>query len=745
LEIRLSNPPPSSPDRRHIGLWGATGIGVGSIVGGGILALAGTAFSVAGPSAVLAFALNGVIAFLTALSFAEVSTKFPQSGGAYTFAKRVLSVESAFAVGWVVWFASIVAAALYALGFGLFAAAAIQGIWPTAPEWISDRSTVCVMALAATALYALSLSRRAGGGGAWFNIAKLIVFSILLAAGFWVLAGRSSEQVSNALTPFFAGGAIGLISAMGFTLIALQGFDLIAAVAGEIRDPERNIPRAMLGSLGVGLVVYLPLLMLIALVGFPDTTNVTAASRDNPETIVAVAARHYLGDFGYWLVVVAAILSMLSALQANLFAASRVAQSMALDRTLPEAFARVRGEARIPVVAICVTAAISAVIQIVVTDISSAGAAASLIFLITFALVHGIAILVRRRSTRRPPPFRTPWFPAVPVVGGTACIALAIFQGFAVPSAGAIVAVWLGAGGMLFIGWFARGARLADDHTAARDPDLLRLRGLSPLVLVPIANPTHAGALVSVANALTPPEAGRVLLLSVITAPQNWDIEENPEPLDNAQAVLKASIQMAAEQGMVPESMTTIAPEPWSEIIRVAKERRCECLLLGLSKLDGENKKKPLNRILNEVEANVVVLRAPAQWTPEKAERILIPLAGHGGHDRLLVRLLSSLSRTSSPTITVLKVMPASTSPHRLAIAERGLRARAKDLHIVGPIEVKAIAHDDAIQAIVEEAASYDLLVLGTQRTGRQRMFGPFARAVSEATDAPLLMISRWG
>ena len=108
------------PGHRTLGLFGATGVGVGAIVGGGILALAGTAFATTGPSAVLAFILNGLIALMTALTFAEMATSFPESGGTYTFAKKVLSVEAAFMVGWVVWFASIMAAVLYALGFGAF-------------------------------------------------------------------------------------------------------------------------------------------------------------------------------------------------------------------------------------------------------------------------------------------------------------------------------------------------------------------------------------------------------------------------------------------------------------------------------------------------------------------------------------------------------------------------------------------------------------------------------------------------
>ncbi len=103
-----------------MGLLDATGVGVGAIVGGGVLALAGVAFATTGPSAIVAFALNGGIAVLTALSFAELASRFPESGGTYTYARKVLTVEAAFAVGWVVWFASVVAAVLYALGFAVF-------------------------------------------------------------------------------------------------------------------------------------------------------------------------------------------------------------------------------------------------------------------------------------------------------------------------------------------------------------------------------------------------------------------------------------------------------------------------------------------------------------------------------------------------------------------------------------------------------------------------------------------------
>jgi len=260
--------PGTANDGRHMGLWGATGIGVGAIVGGGILALAGVAFAATGPSAVLAFGLNGVIALLTALSFAEVSARFPLSGGTYVFAKKVLSLDAAFVVGWVVWFASIAASALYAVGFASFASLAVEGILGTClgKSVTLSQPVVIAFSLGAILVYAAILLRSNAGGGQWINVAKVLVFVVIILGGIVYVWHQPFADVISQLDPFFAFGSVGLIQAMGFSFIALQGFDLIAAVAGEIREPERTIPKAMLLSLGIALAIYIPLLLLVATV-----------------------------------------------------------------------------------------------------------------------------------------------------------------------------------------------------------------------------------------------------------------------------------------------------------------------------------------------------------------------------------------------------------------------------------------------------------------------------------------------
>ena len=740
---------PGEAEERHIGLLGATGLGVGAIVGGGILALAGTAFAATGPSAIVAFALNGVIALLTALSFAEVSSKFPQSGGTYTFAKRVLSVEAAFTFGWVVWFASIVAAALYALGFGQFAAIVIADVWRRTagdpPAWVLGRPMVCGLAIAGTLYYTVSLVRKAAGGAQWANLGKVVVFAVLIACGLWALPVRSGADAVGTLRPFFVFGASGLFQAMGFTFIALQGFDLIAAVAGEIRDPERNIARAMLYSLGTALLIYLPLLFVVATVGMAPGQSVADVGQENPETIVAIAARNYLGEFGYWLVLVAAILSMLTALQANLFAASRVAMSMARDRTLPRLLARVDRQRKTHVPALLATALVVIFILLALPDVAAAGAAASLIFLITFASVHWIAILVRRRDVKHPPPFRTPWFPAVPIVGGLSCVALAVYQGVTVPSAGLIAAIWLAAGGLLFMGLFATRAKIADASSTARDPGLAGLRGRSPLVLVPLANPDNAGGLVGVAHALAPREGGRVMLLSVVVAPPGWRPDQDPRPLENAQSVLGQAIAASVTAGLYPEALATVSEDPWKEISRVARGHRCESLLVGLSRLSEDSVGTPLDHLMSQVDCDIVVLRAPKGWQLADVQRITVPLAGRAGHDRLLARLLASLSRSHPSEIAFLRVLSEKTTPQERRLGERDLKRRAHDL-CWADSETIVVASDHTVDVVAAHADKSDLLILGGQRVSRRhKLFGQFALQVARKTSCPIMLLSRRG
>ncbi|MCO5165727.1 MAG: amino acid permease [Planctomycetes bacterium] len=727
---------------RHIGLFGATGIGVGAIVGGGILALAGTAFATTGPGALVAFALNGVISIVTALSLAELASAYPQSGGTYVAARRVLSVGAAFNVGWIVWFASIVAAALYALGFASFALGSIAALAPDL-TWAGRPGVVTATAVATTALCTLLLCRSPGSGGNGVNVLKVVVFSALILGGAWAW-WRDAPPALERLQPLFPGGAAGLFTAMGYTYIALQGFDLIAAVAGEVKEPRRVLPRAMLLSLAISLAVYLPLLLLIPVVGVPSGETLASMAARHPEGLVARAAGAFLGPTGFWLVMGAGVLSMLSALLANLFAASRIAQAMARDRTLPVALERVDADRGTPAVALAITGAIVGATLLVVSDVASAGAASSLIFLVTFALAHLLCIVAR---VRRPDHegFRAPGWPALPAMGALACGALAVFQGVTVPAAGVITGAWLVLGAVAYLGVLAPRARIVDAASEAADPELLALRGRSPLVLVPVANPVNAPTLAAVAACLSPPRLGRILLLNVVAPPASLeDAEHDLAPMSRA---LSQSLAASLRAGVTRvECMATVSGEPWPEIARVSALHRCDVTLLGMSSLSDPAVRARLEDFAGRMPGNLAILRAAPGWQPALVRRVLVPMGGRGVNNALRARLLTALHGASDDALEVrylVVVPPGTTEARRAALADVWTELVKEESEARSTVEV--VEGADVAGLVLARAADSDLLVLGINRVDRsRRVFGPvITRLVDDAPGAVMVIGQR--
>lgn len=733
----------SSSVPRTIGFFGALGIGVGAMVGGGILALAGVAFAVSGPSAILAFGLNGLIAFVTALSFAEMASANPQSGGTYTYAKKALSLQVAFGVGWIVWFASLVAAVLYALGFGAFAIFALQQIPLNGYQWIFELGIMPVLvALGAVGYFAYKLTRNTGDGSAFINIGKLLVFAILIAGGLAVFVQTPFSHITQSLDPFFSEGFSGVLAAMGYTFIALQGFDLIASAAGEIKNPEKTIPKAMVGTLAVGLGVYLPLLFVMITVGVQPGESIAELSAEYPETVLAVAAQNYLGAFGFWLVLVAGIFSMLSALQANLFAASRIALKMANDRTLTHHLSYIDDTYGTPVTSIFVTCGIVALLVLILPDVAAAGAASSLIFLITFALAHVIMILMRNRGYEENKTFRAPFFPVLPIAGMIACIGLALFQAIVEPAAGIISLFWLLIGSALFMSFFVKKAEVIEASEQALDPDLVRLRGLSPLVLLPISNPANAESMVFVANALAPPVVGRVLLLSIVT-PSN-EKDDLQKKLTDSRDVTQYALQASFEAGLRPDTLTTIAEHPWEEIERVAKVHNCRSLLLGLSDLNDFQTNQNLEKLVKHVKSDVVVFRQPfSGWKITQARKVLIPVAGFGSHDPLRARVAASLWRASQPEITFIQILPSNT-PEKICQNNQVKLSRFARRIIPGKTEVSIIPNDDVKGELIKQANEHDLVIMGLGKPGaHEKAFGSIALSLAEKTKTALIFISK--
>ena len=727
---------------RTIGLLGATQIGIGAIVGGGVLVLAGPTFLVTGPSAVLAFALNGLLALLTAMSFAEMVGQDPRSGGAYAFGRRVLSVRVAFGLGWMLWFAYIVAGVLYALGFGIYGArllirlAEVSGL--SSPNWLATHGGAVSLGILALCAYTISLIRHRSGGGKWSAWGKVAVLGVLVVSGVWVFVTGDVGASTARLTPFFSDGTTGLLSAMGMSFIAFQGFDLIATVASELKSPQRNAQRAMFYSLGTAIAIYVPLLLVVACVGTGSYANIGALAEAGSDTLMATAVGHFMGPVGTWLVLIAAVLATLSALYANLLAASRIAQTMAQDGTLPWIMGTHHPIHGTPSMAVYSSALAMGALLFMLPDLSAAGSAASLIFLVAFAMTHCTAFLARRRGGGvAGDGFKSPLFPFVPIFAGGACLSLAIWQAVREPHAGGITLVWLGLGFVLYKSLFAFQAQVIDAAAEAGDSELIRMRGRSPLMLVPVRNPQTARALVQLASVLTPPQVGKVMLLSV-----NQSSAMNPsDEIDASLAPLRAGLEAAHRHGHAPFAMTTSATDPWAEIARVAAEQGSERLLLGLTDLTGPATVDHLESLVNRVGCDLSILRAPSDWDIGSIKKVLVPVGGRGKHDQLRARLLASLARAHGVEITLLRIVPTDMTPTQVEQIKRGLERRAR-AELGHRSSVQVVQSEAPQSVILEQAAGVDLLILGLQRGPDNRVaFGSLSIDVAQKTQVAMILL----
>jgi nucleotide-binding universal stress UspA family protein len=330
-------------------------------------------------------------------------------------------------------------------------------------------------------------------------------------------------------------------------------------------------------------------------------------------------------------------------------------------------------------------------------------------------------------------------------VGGLACIGLAIFQAIAVPRAGIITVLWLLAGGTLFLTLFERRARVMDASSTGFDPELMTLRGRSPLVLVPVANPQNADAMIALADALVPADFGRVLVQTVVVAPPDWQPDDEPKPIQNAQAVIRELVRASVNSGIRVETLTTISSRPMDEIARVARLHQCETVLLGLSEIYKDSAGTELESLLGALDANVVVLRSRKDWRLGDATKILIPIAGHAEHQHLRALLLGSLLRDTRREVTFLRILPTTASPDDVRRTTRDLARLAED-EVRHECKVEVLQHDDALAAVAQRADEADLLILGIQRHGRRKkLFGGFTREIAQRTSCPMIVMSRRG
>ena len=395
-------------------------VGMGAMIGAGIFVLTGLAADIAGPAALLVFALNGVVTAFTGVSYAELASAIPKSGGGYVFVREVFSGPTSFLMGWMLAFAYMIAGALYALGFSSNFVEFVHLYWaglPTGPVWH------IVYALVVVSLFALlnAVSTEASGGAETVvTIIKIII--LLVFAGFGAFAVEGGN-----LEPFFPGdrASVSLVQAMGLTFIAFEGYDLIATVTEEVENPRENIPKAIFISLVATVAIYLVVVWVA--IGTLGADKLGRAG----ETGIAEAATSFMPTIpllgkGAALIVFGAVFSTVSALNAVVIASSRVVFAMGRENQLPNPLGQISATFGTPLAAVVASAAVM-LVSVLLLPIEQVGRVSSLFFLVSFVVVNWSVIRLRRQRPNMTRPFEMPLYPYIPLLGIALNLVLAYF------------------------------------------------------------------------------------------------------------------------------------------------------------------------------------------------------------------------------------------------------------------------------------------------------------------------------
>ncbi len=378
---KSSNAPTCGSQKKNLGFVELIAIGVGGMIGGGIFSILGLAVDISGHAAPFAFLIGSVIAVVAGYSYVRLALTYHSDGASFTYLEKAFPKMLAIAgiAGWTIVVGYIGTLSLYAFTFGAYTSH-LFGLTDSPLLRMFFSGGILLMFLGINLLGASTMGKAE-------DIAvyiKISLLALLAAVGFYTIdPSRVRPLFDHGASSVFLGGAL--------IFVAFEGFQLITNAVCETRDPERNIPRGLYGSIGITSVIYV-VIALVA-VGNLDVSAIHAAE----EYALAAVAKPILGTFGVVLVDVAAMLATASAINATIFGASHLAYEISNDNLAPKAFS-FRNRTGVPAAAAVVITAIS----VALTALGSLEVIASFSSL-TFLLVSiGVCIanLRLRENTR---------------------------------------------------------------------------------------------------------------------------------------------------------------------------------------------------------------------------------------------------------------------------------------------------------------------------------------------------------
>jgi amino acid transporter/nucleotide-binding universal stress UspA family protein len=714
---------------RNLGLFSATMIGIGGMIGAGIFALTGIAAGIAGSSVALVFILNGLLTLPTAMAYAELASSLPRAGGGYAIIQEGLGGANGFLAGWMSLFAYIAAGALYALAFARFAAKGwlLLGLpaMGLGPEGLAGALTACIITVF-TGINMLGATEAARVGNI-VTMSKVLVLILFVLAGLVALAHHAAA-VHRITADFLPHGAGGILVAMGLTYVAFEGFEIIAQSGEEVTNPKHTLPRAIFLSIGIVLVLYVGVgLVTFGMVTPPPGISPHAYLGSLKEMAVVEAAKHVFSPgLGNLLLLASGLAATVSALNVTMYSASRVALAMGREGHLPAWFARVGPNRHTPWLAVLASGLLMLGMA-TFFPIEQAAAAGSLMFLLLFMQVNMTLLVLRRKKPEMPRPYAMPWAPLLPLaaITGNAMLALQLFTYS--PLVWYAASFWIMAGALIYYAYLAR-QQVREKRTEVAFEEVLVSRDYS--VLAAVERQADARALGTVAATIAKAEKGEVLALHVICVPGPLGISEGKRFIESARKCIEPVRESADELGVPVHSVVRLSRDVDEAIRDTALENETNLILLRYGAPPGSRGRlfgSIIDPLLAEPPCDVAVVHPVGKRT---VQRILVPVTlGPGG--RKIIGFARAFAAHSQPPCTVVLLHVTASKAETEQDAE-ALFAPLLEGPESGKLETRLVAGRSVATSILEASEECQLVIMGatTQPLFKRLLMGDIPKRV---------------
>ncbi len=728
-EVRLS---------REMTLMDATLIGVGAMIGAGIFVLIGIAAGVAGPALLFTFLLNGFVATFTAMSYAELGSCYHDAGGGYLWVKEGLPKWNGFLSGWMSWFAHAVACALYALGFGAYFEHVFTELGIAIPHW-AFLSPQKLLAAGAALLFGYINFRGASETGKIGNlvtIAKIVILLIFIGFGLELILRKGDWMTT--FSPFMPHGWGGVFKAMGLTFIAFQGFEVIAQSSEEIKNPKKNIPRAVFLS----LIIVVPIYLLVAITAIGSVNSGSMTPWDylasQKEIALVDVARHFFVGGGI-MILVGGLISTMSALNATIYSSSRVAFAMGRDRNFPTFFSKVHPKNFTPHWGI-VGALVIVVGMAVSLPIEDVASAADIMFLLLFLQVNLAMIKLRKKRPDLDRGFFVPFFPYLSIVG----IAMLLFLSFYMLEYS--LTAWI-----VTIIWVTLGLIVYKTYAASREVEHIRkIKALERIekkeysILVCLSNKETVKSLTNIAMAVAKKHNGEIIFLNVVEVGEGQKLLSAMESNDDYTRLIQKAEEFTAKSEIKTRSILKFSHRISQGIVDTAIEENCNFIVAGRQKNPDFLQRvfsSLIDTVLQKAPSEVAILHGDLKDT--KVKKILIPFASDA-HTRLATEIAPAFMEFYKARLEILIVFDTESTEFERAkrldeinevIQEDSLKAK-----------VSSVVSKDILSGIIRGSRGADLILMGG-RSGDflELMFKKsLAQEITEEVKCPVLWVKEY-